>query len=412
MSGGITFAAMLVLMLFYLGFGYGSLLLLLVVAAVYGWMLFAYWHYRDCRQEEFVQVLAAAAEAQAPLAPALWAYLDDRPQGTLREVFVALLLFFVVPGYYWLTRSRYGALSYDRKVAQVAGLLEGGSSLHEALRLTPGVASPATRLAAALGEETGQLALCLRAFRTPARSRLATLWLELLPRLAYPIALLLAINGLLAFWMIYIAPKYRKLFQDFRLSLPDETRRALVLGDVALSFSWLLGLAVPVLAVVLVLLLANRGFRWYFPVVGYLYRGYVRGQMLQALAFLLRARRPAPEALGLLATSEEFVPAARRRLADARQRVEQGEPLAESLWRGRILPRAMVPLLTTAERAGNLPWALAEIADVLAQRTARRVQRFSLAFFPVPVVGVGVMVGVIVLGLFMPLIALIEGLSQ
>jgi hypothetical protein len=40
------------------------------------------------------------------------------------------------------------------------------------------------------------------------------------------------------------------------------------------------------------------------------------------------------------------------------------------------------------------------------------VQRYSLLLFPVPVVGMGVLVGVIVVGVFMPLIALIDGLAQ
>jgi type IV pilus assembly protein PilC len=408
-GSGATLVAMLALMLLYLGLGYGSLLVLLVLAAVYGWMLFAYLHYRDCRQEEFLEVLAAAAEAHAPLAPALWAYLRDRPTGGLRQAWVFLLLFFVLPGYYWLW---YGGSSFDSKVARVARLLQAGYSLHEALLLTPGVASPETRLAVALGEKTGQLALGLRAFRTPARGQLTTIWLEVVPRLAYPLVLLLAINGILMFWTIYIAPKYKKIFQDFHRSLPPETGRALVLGDLALSFSWVLALAVPALVALVILLLASPRFRWYFPVVGYLYRGHVRSQVLRALAFLLQVGRPAPEALGVLAASEGFVAPARRSVEAVRRGVEQGEPLAESLHRARVLPRAMVPLLGTAERAGNLPWALAELADVLAQRAARRVQRFSLVFFPLPIVGVGAMVGVIVLGLFVPLISLIEGLSQ
>jgi type IV pilus assembly protein PilC len=173
-----------------------------------------------------------------------------------------------------------------------------------------------------------------------------------------------------------------------------------------------LALVIPALVALLVLLLVSPGVRWYFPVVGGLYRRYVSSQALQALAFLLQAGEPVPQALTVLADSDGFVGGARQRLDAVRLRVEQGEPLADSLWQGNVLPRAMVPLLKTAERAGNLPWALAEVADVLARRTVRRVERLGLALFPVPVVGVGVMVGVIVMGLFLPLITLIEALCQ
>src|SRR5947209_8473517 len=92
-----------------------GLLPLLFLAAVYGWIAFAFLHYRQCRQEELLQVLSSAAEANLPLAPAVSVYLRDRPQGKLREFWVALLLFFVLPGYYWFW---YRRASFDRKIEQ------------------------------------------------------------------------------------------------------------------------------------------------------------------------------------------------------------------------------------------------------------------------------------------------------
>jgi len=404
-----AFAGVLVLMLWSVGLGFGSLLVLLVLGAVYTWMLFAFVHYRACRQEELLQVLAAAAEAQAPLAPALLAYVHDRPHGGLRELWVGLILFFIVPGYYWIW---YSNSNYDRKVERLARLLEEGHSLPEALALTPGVTSRETRLAVALGQDTGQLGACLKALRNPARARLATLWLELVPRFTYPLFLLLVINGVLTFWLLYLTPRFQRLFAEFKTALPVETQRAMDLGHFALAYSWVLVLAVPVLAVLLVLLLVSPGFRWYFPGVGRLYRTYVCSQILQALAFLLQTGRPAPQALAVLAADGGFVGAARRRLHAVRRRVERGEPLADSLRRGRVLPRSMAPLLHSAERVGNVPWAMAELGDLLAARLARRAQRLGLLLFPVPVVGAGVLVGVIILGVFMPLITIINELAQ
>jgi type II secretory pathway component PulF len=389
--------------------GYGGLLVLLVVGTAYGWMLFAFLHYRHCRQEEFVQVLAAAAEAGAPLAPAIRAYLHDRPHGTLREAMVAVLLCFVFPGYYWIW---YRNTNYDRKVARVAELLEEGHALPEALESTPGVASREMLLAATLGHDTGRLADSLRSLQNPARSRLTTLWLEVVPRLGYPLFLLLFITILLTFWIIFIVPRFERIFRDFDMTFPEVTQQTMVLGHLALNFGWTLVLAVPFLVALLVLLLASPTFRWHFPLIGYVYAEYVRSQILQALAFLLKTGKPAPEALDMLASSDALVGGARDRLEEVCHQVEQGEPLADSLRDGRLLPRAMVPLLRTAERAGNLSWALGELADLLAQRAARRIQRLSLVLFPVPVVGVGLLVGVIVLGIFMPLIAMIDRLAQ
>lgn len=409
LCGSVLVVAALTTAVLFAGLGYLSLVVLLVLGAVYAWMLFAFLHYRQNRQEEFLQVITAAAEAEAPLAPALVAYLLDRPHGRLREFWVALLLFFVVPGYYWIVYRRG---NYDRKVEQVARLLEEGASLSDALRVTPGVASRETRLAVALGEDTGQLARSLQSIRNPTRSRLATLWVEMVPRFAYPLLLLLVISGILNFWTLYLLPKFMRIFQEMKVDLPPETAWAMSLGRFTLVWSWALVLIIPGLCVLLVLLLVSPEFRWHCPVVGHFYRGYVRSRILQALAFLLQLNEPAPAALGVLDESGYFAAGARRRLNAVRLRVERGEPLADSLQRERILPSAMVPLLKASERAGNLPWALAELADVLAQRAARRAQRLGMAVFPALIVALGVLVGVVALGVFVPLVTLMEGLAQ
>ena len=55
-------------------------------------------------------------------------YLSDRPQGQMRELWVALLLFFVAPGYYWFWHRRH---CFDSKVAQLLATslaLEGKAS--------------------------------------------------------------------------------------------------------------------------------------------------------------------------------------------------------------------------------------------------------------------------------------------
>ena len=116
--------------------------------------------------------------------------------------------------------------------------------------------------------------------------------------------------------------------------------------------------------------------------------------------------------MAILAGSNSFGSAARTRLEAVRRAVEQGEPLADSLERERLLPGTMVSLVHAAERVRNLPWALAEMGDNLARRAVRLVRQLSLAVFPVSVTAIGLLIGCAVVGMFMPLIDLISALSQ
>src|SRR5262245_64896744 len=75
-------------LLYFLFLGLGFLFLGIVV--------FAFLHYRYALQEEFAHVLAAAADVEAPLAPAVRAYLAEIPRAFWRELLVASVLLLTV----------------------------------------------------------------------------------------------------------------------------------------------------------------------------------------------------------------------------------------------------------------------------------------------------------------------------
>lgn len=387
-------------------FGHGGFYLFLTLLAAYGWALFCYFHYRQGRQEELLHVLTTAADMGAPLAPALRAYVFDRPRGVVREFWVGLILLFLVPGYYWIWHRRH---RYEAKVHHVAGLLEQGVPLHGALRATPGVASGETLLAAAVGESTGRLAASLRGV---PRSRLAPVWIEAVPRFLYPFALLLIIFGVLSFLMLYIAPKFARIHRDIGVDLPDLTKRLFDFGAVVIHHAWLLAVGILSAFWVGVVLYFSPTACWYCPGFGRLYRMHQQSRLLKLLGILLENGKPVPEALAILIESGYFKGTVQRRLQHVWGEVWQGEPLTRQLRQANLLPASMVPLLESAERARNLPWILSELGEHLANRTVVLLRRWSLIYFPISVVAVGLLVGFIVVGMFLPLVTLMAEIGQ
>jgi type II secretory pathway component PulF len=397
-------AAVLVFLAFFV-FGMGpGILLLALILLTYGWLLFAFLHYRHGRQDELLHLITTAVESGAPLVPALRAYVADRPQGRAREFWVALMLFFVLPGYYWVWHRRH---NFDAKVARLADLLAQGVPLAIALRLVPGIAARETVLAATIGESTGHLAACLR---NSSRARLALIWLEVMPRVLYPLAVLLFMSVILAFWMTFIGPRFKRIYADFlNAPLPIQTRTVMALG----MFHGLgLLLLFACLILLVLILIFSPQIRWLFPGIGRLYQTYVQSRVLRMLAIILEAGKPIPEGIGLLVSSGYFAPLIGRRLRLVRDAVEQGEPLAESLRRGGLLPAAMSPLVKTAERIRNLPWVLRELGETLADRAIRRMRRSTMILGPAMVIALGALVGYVVVGLFIPLVDLITRLSE
>jgi type IV pilus assembly protein PilC len=403
---GVVFAGVLVCSALMLGLGPAGVLAVLALVALYSWVLIAFFQYRYGRQEEFLHLLKTAAELEAPLAPTLWAYLRDRPQGPEREFWVAGLLFFVLPGYYWLWHRQH---AFDHKIAHIALQLDMGVPLSHALRINPGVATAETSLAAAVGQATGKLSLCLN---RAARGRRSTALLEIIPPLVvYPLVLLIVLGSILTFWMIFLMPKFQKIFSDFRMPMPSATQRLAAIPITLKHYSDIIGAAVTAIVGLVLLLCFNSTVRWFFPGIGHLYRMRARSRVLRALGILLEAEKPVPEALGILLESEEFPAEVCRRLRSARAFAEQGESFADSLYRAGLLPGTMAPLVRAAERARNLPWALTELGDHLSLRASRLLQRTYMVLAPTIVLAIGAVIGFLVVGMFIPLIKLLDGVA-
>jgi type II secretory pathway component PulF len=392
---------MVTLMAFVAG-GFGVLGWLLI-GLFYGWALFAYLHYRNGRQEELWQVLSAAVETQAPLPQALRAYLRDRPRGLGRKVWSAVLLFFIFPGYYWIWHIWN---NFDRKVRRLSFLLEEGLALSEALELTPGVAKRETILAAAVGEETGQTALCLK---QAARRLPTTAWIELVPRLLYPLALMLYLTAALSFWMTVILPKMQKIYRDFNCQLPWLTREVASTGPVVVLGLWLF----TILQILLVVLqLVSSTVRWYFPVLGWAYRRDWQGRVLRLLSVLLETGRPVLSSVELLRNAGAVPPTVARRLEAVGEDLEQGQPLGPSLHKQGLLPTALLPLVQSAERSQNLPRVLGELGEHLSQQPIRFLRRLSQMVALVLVVLMGGLVALVATSMFLPLVGIMEALSE
>lgn len=91
--------------------------------------------------------------------------------------------------------------------------------------------------------------------------------------------------------------------------------------------------------------------------------------------------------------------------------IDRGQDWRDSLLATRILRRRESVLFKSAERAGNLAWALDEMAQSGVRRSAYRIRAWTNVIFPALLVGFGVIVLFISLGILLPLINLISGLS-
>jgi len=76
-----------------------------------------------------------------------------------------------------------------------------------------------------------------------------------------------------------------------------------------------------------------------------------------------------------------------------------------------LIKRAELAVLKSAQRVGNLPWALREMAASSRRRLAYRLQGVAQVLFVLVIVSFGLMIGTFYISYFLPLIRLIQSLT-
>ena len=214
-------------------------------------------------------------------------------------------------------------------------------------------------------------------------------------------------------WMkLKIEPSMVKIFADFDTQLPTITRQVMRSTSSLESTDALL----PLLALAALLVLLLAWLQWTgrakanLPVLKRLVRWIDAPVVLRVLALAARRDLPLPPTLRALALAHPKR-SMRLRVAAAARDVARGQPWADSLRRAGVIERAEAAILDSAERSGNLPWALDELAESLERRANHRLQALAQVVLPLSLVPAGVLIGLLVVAYFAPLTTLIWKLS-
>ena len=98
----------------------------------------------------------------------------------------------------------------------------------------------------------------------------------------------------------------------------------------------------------------------------------------------------------------------RRRLRRLREQIVRGHHSFQPLADAGLLSGREADALACAERAGNLPWVLDAIADNIDRRHRTLMESVVETVQPAVIAGIGLLVFVICIGIFYPIVHLIQ----
>ena len=90
-------------------------------------------------------------------------------------------------------------------------------------------------------------------------------------------------------------------------------------------------------------------------------------------------------------------------LGDVRARVHEGVPIAQPLLENPIFPPMVAQMVKIGEETGELEKMLGKIADFYEDEVDSSIQTLTSIIEPIMMIGVGVMVGIIIISMYLPM---------
>jgi type IV pilus assembly protein PilC len=305
-----------------------------------------------------------------------------------------------------------------RILGETASSVEGGSTFSEGLAQHPKSFDKLFLNMIRAGEAAGKLELILNrlAMFMEKASRIAG---KVKAAMVYPVIVLFIASAITAGLMIFIVPKFQKIFSELLEGspLPALTQFVMKCSEIVQTqILWvLIGLAC-VVVVYKVLAKTPKGrlmLDWIYyraPLIGPIISKTAISKFARTLGTLMGSGVPVLNALVIVrdTAGNEVVSNAIQQVHDA---VKEGEGMAAPLAATKIFPEMVISMIEVGEETGKLPEMLEKIADTYDEEVDNAVGALTSMIEPLMIVFLAVVVGGIVLAMFMPLISIIEKLG-
>lgn len=307
--------------------------------------------------------------------------------------------------------------AFAKAISDVQTDVKKGSSLSEAMRNRPKIFPELLVNMVEAGEASGNLENAMNRMSVQFEKS-AKLTALIKKAMIYPIVILVVAFGVLIAMSVFVIPQFVKMFEDMGAELPLITRMVMAFSNF-LIHKWYILIAVVGAAVfgltsfgktetgkVVYGTMAIKA-----PIFGKLVVKSNSASFARTLSTLVCAGISISDSLEIASRSIKNI-LFRRVLVDARREVEQGVPLSTPLRRSGMFPLMIPQMIGIGEETGNIDGMLTKAADYYEDEVEIATASLTTMMEPLIIVVLGVIVGVLVLAMYMPMISMYQGMEN
>jgi general secretion pathway protein F len=294
---------------------------------------------------------------------------------------------------------------FQRVVQDLLEEVQAGNDLSNALGKYRDVFGELSGHMVRAGEASGLLGPILKRLAQYLEQR-RTFRQSLTSSMIYPMILLIVSGISMVILLIYVIPKFAKIFEDLRQEVPFLTQILLNIGTFLKDYGWILPVCFAVLYWGGRMLYRQPDVRktidgvlLRLPLSSYLILHSELTRFCRTLGTMLEAGVPLLRALSL---GEEVILNTRLRnsLAPLHQEIKIGHSMSNFFRANSAFPARMGTMLRIAEEQGNLGEGLLGLGDYFEKELQRTIQRLMTLMEPIIIIVTALVIGTMVVSMF------------
>ncbi len=236
--------------------------------------------------------------------------------------------------------------------------------------------------------------------------------------MTYPMIVGIVAVAVVVLMMVVVIPNFMSMFDDMNIEMPYMTRLVIGISDFMREKWYIIVLVVGAIVVAYQMYKKSPSGKrtlgllvYKIPFFGKFVEKSNSARFARTMSTLLAAGISMIEALDITARTMDNV-IAKEALMDAKEDVAKGLPLSVPIKNAGIFPPMVYQMAKIGEESGNIESMLSKVADYYDEEVEAAAETVTAVMEPMIIVVLALVVGVIIMAILQPMMAMYDGLDN
>lgn len=298
---------------------------------------------------------------------------------------------------------------------QLLAAVQEGKTLSQAMSLHPNAFPNLFAATISAAETTGDLSEALLRYNQYLEN-VDLLKKRIISASVYPAIVVSFGLIVLAFLVVYVIPKFSKIYETQIAHVSTSTQYLLSLGKFSQQYGFYILLCLAAAIIIFITLITRSEIRaklydalWKLPFFGDKVRVYHLARFYRTFSMLLKSGIPVMTGLNMV---ENLLGAGlQANLQQAKKHIAEGQHFSHALFKADLTTPVAMRLFNVGEKTGTLDRMMERAASFHEEQMMRWVDRFTKIFEPALMALIGILIGGIVLMMYVPIFELASGIQ-